>query len=481
MGFFGFVIMLDVLDSLLRKSPASTHLHFLGICGIAMGQMAIEMKRLGFHISGSDLQCDPPISLLLAAAGINIKPSEPATHMGQEYDALVVGRIASAEDPIVRETATRGGLVIALPDLVIHFTRDSQRVVVAGTKGKTTTTAMLSWITDRAGLRPDFLIGGIPGCFSSGIRFNSSPLAILEGDEYASSPTDLTPKFVHYRPSAVVLTNVHPDHVELYPDFPSYRALFEDLMARLPMDGFAIVCGDKNAGTQSAIAAAPFPVTTVGWEATCNWRITEYEPFTDTVSFRFLDTSFSLPCLGKANVLDAALAIAAARKLGVESAISAAALRDFQPVEERLQLVGTPGDVRLFIDSNVHPASLQLAVESLRENSPTLRLLCVVQPQTPGTGDGYVQNALPLALARASHVLLAPPANQIEEADPPFSHERLLSDLHDRGIEAVYRDSRKSIIAWVAENIRPGDTILLAVHAPSRALLVQEISKALSP
>ncbi len=462
------------LQILLEKNPREAHFHFLGICGIAMGQMAIELQRLGFRVSGSDTQSDPPMSLMLAGAGIEVEAADSIGENGRNCDRLVIGRghpMVSTEVPFV-----------SLPELVSAFTQQAeQRVVVAGTKGKTTTTAMLAWIAESAGLQPDYLIGGVPGNFPSGVHWNQSPLAILEGDEYASSPTDLTPKFVHYRPTGAVLTNIHPDHLELYPEFAGYEELFARMLADLPNNGFAVVSSDASSNCNKAIAASSVPVTTVGWEETSACRITDYAADSDGTRFTFLGHEFHLSLLGKANVLDAALSVAAARHLSIDPEISAKALRDFLPVQERLQQVGTPGGVRLFIDSNVHPASLQTAVEALRESDPTGRLLCLIQPQTPGRGDGYVQRTLPQALARASHVLVAPPANQLENCDPPFSCEQLVADLTSLNITSAYRTTRKTLVAWVVENIRSGDTIFIAVHPPSRPLLVREITHALQP
>ncbi|MEO7933532.1 MAG: Mur ligase family protein [Chthoniobacterales bacterium] len=456
---------------LLEKNPREVHLHFLGICGIAMGQMAIELQRLGYRVTGSDDQSDPPMSLMLAAAGIDVDSSGENR---RNCDMLVIGRGHSLVDT--------GVSFVSLPELVSAFTQQAaQRVAVAGTKGKTTTTSMLTWMAHFAGLQPDYLIGGVPGNFPSGLHLNRSPLAILEGDEYASSPTDLTPKFVHYRPTAAVLTNIHPDHLELYPEFDSYEELFVSMLANLPNNGFAVVSGDASSNCIKAIAASSAPVTTVGWEETSTSRLTDYAADNDGTRFTFLGHAFHLSLLGKANVLDAALAIAAAHHLGIEPKISAKALRDFLPVQERLQHVGTPGGVRLFVDSNVHPASLQTAVEALRERHPTGRLLCLIQPQTPGPGDGYVQRTLPQALEQASHVLVAPPANQLEDCDPPFSCEQLIADLTSLNITSAYRATRKTLVAWVVENIHAGDTILIAVHAPSRALLVREITAAIEP
>ncbi len=469
--------MRDLLDAFLEKNPRDVHFHFLGICGIAMGQMAIELQRLGFRISGSDSQSDPPMSLMLAATGIAVESADSIGENGQTCDMLVVGR-GMAEHSIVSTRAP----VVSLPEMVSAFTQKAtQRVVVAGTKGKTTTTAMLTWIAEFAGLQPDYLIGGVPGNFPSGLHWNGSPLAILEGDEYASSPTDLTPKFIHYRPTAAILTNIHPDHLELYPEFECYEKLFVRMLAALPNNGFAVVSSDASSNCIKAIAASSVPVTTVGWEETSACRITDYAADSNGTRFTFLGHDFHLSLLGKANVLDAALAVAAARHLDIDPEISAKALRNFLPVQERLQHVDTPGGVRLFVDSNVHPASLQTAVETLRESHPGGRLLCLIQPQTPGPGDGYVQRTLPQALARASHVLVAPPANQLENCDPPFSCEQLVIDLTLLQITAAYRNTRKTLVAWVVENIRRGDTIFIAVHPPSRPLLVREISLALQP
>ena len=470
--------MLVLSDLLSRKKPDDFRVHFLGICGAAMGPLAIELQRLGYQVSGSDDQRDPPISLLLESKKIAIEPLDfPKT---LEVDLVVMGRAATSDSRLPEDLISSRVPVVSYPDLVAHFISGAtQRVAVVGTKGKTTTTAMLAWIADCAGLVPDFLIGGIPGNFPSGIRLAGSHLAILEGDEYASSPTDLRPKFLHYKPTSAVLTNIHPDHEDLYPQLESYEALFSQLLGTLRAPGFVVACGDARSNTQCAIRAAAVPITTVGWENTNEYRITNYQPDTDATRFTFLGRTFRIPLLGKANVLDAALATAAASRLGIDPAISAEALRTFSPVKERLQPAGQPGSRRLFIESSAHPASLRFALETLRENDPSGRLLCIVQPQSPGSADGYAQRHFPKALASATHVVVTPPASPID-IDPPFSCERLVADLTSRGVTAIYLLRRSEIVSWVREHSSPGDTILLAVHTPSRALLVDEICRVLS-
>ncbi len=464
-------------NDLFQKKPADIRVHFLGICGVAMGPLAIELQRLGYQVSGSDDQSHPPISLLLESKNIAIEPfdSEKTFHV----DLVVVGRAATSDSPLPASLISSRVPVLSYPDLIAHFINGAtQRVAVVGTKGKTTTTAMLAWIAECAGLSPDFLIGGIPGNFPSGIRLAGSRLAILEGDEYASSPTDLTPKFLRYEPTSVVLTNIHPDHEDLYPNYADYEALFSQLLGVLHAPGFAVICGDVSSNTQRAIDVASVSVATVGWENTNQYRITNYQLDTNATRFTFFGQSFHLPLLGKANVLDAALATVAAHRLGIAPAISADALRTFSPVQERLQPAGLPGGRHLFIESSAHPASLRIALEALRENHLAGSLLCVVQPQFPGSSDGYVQRHLPEALASATHVVVAPPASPID-IDPPFSCERLVADLTERGVTAAYRRRRSEIVSWVREHSAPGDTILLAAHTPSRTLLLDEITRAL--
>ena len=442
-----------------------------------MGQLAIELQRLGYHVSGSDDQSHPPISLLLESKNIVVEPFDADKKF--DADLVVVGRAATSDSPLPAGLISSRVPVVSYPDLLAHFISSAtQRVVVAGTKGKTTTTAMLAWIAECAGLSPDYLIGGIPGNFSPGIRLAGSRLAILEGDEYASSPMDLTPKFIRYKPTSVVLTNIHPDHEDLYPNYADYEALFSQLLGTLHDTGFAVVCGDVSSHTQRAIDAASGPVATVGWDSTNEYRITNYQLDTNATRFTFSGRSFHLPLLGKANVLDAAMAIVGADRLGIDPAISAEALRRFSAVQERLQPAGMPGGRHLFIESNAHPASLGIALETLRENHSSGRLLCVVQPQFPGSTDGYVQRHLPGALASATHVVVTPPASPID-IDPPFSCERLVADLTERGVTAIHLRRRSEIVSWVREHSAPGDTILLAVHTPSRTLLANEIRLAL--
>ena len=467
------------LEHFWRNPPASGRIYFLGICGIAMGSLALGLRRKGWQIGGCDQQADPPMSDLLLQAGIEIESIEDA--QPGKVDLWVVGRSIPADHPILAHLATGQAPVLSYPEALASLILCAEhRWVVAGSKGKTTTTAMLAWIADQAGLSPDFLIGGVPGNFASGLRLENAALAILEGDEYASSPTDLTPKFAHYRPTDVILTNVFPDHIELYRDVAEYRKLFAGLLSSLPATGHAVIAGDVAAGAKDFLPHVAGKVVTVGFEATNDERLTDYSAHAHGADFIFLGEAFSLPLLGRANALDAALATVAAQRLGIAPSLCARALSQFVPVRERLQNTGIPGGVRFFVESNVHPDALATALPALRDSHPTGRLLCVAQPQYPGPGDGYVQKRLPEVLAGADHVLIAPIAGQAVDAyDPPFSTERLIADLEERGIDATYQNTRKGIVSWIVERARPGDTLLLAVHGPSRPYLLRELTTAL--
>jgi len=465
--------------SFLQQSSGGKRIYFLGICGIAMAPLALCLQRQGWHIGGCDTQTDPPMSDRLREAAILIDPAPPANL--ENVNLWVAGRSFPADHPFLAQLIDSGSLVTSYPKVVAALILPAtRRWAITGSKGKTTTTAMLAWIADNAGLTPDYLIGGVPGVFPTGLRLEGGALAILEGDEYASSPTDLTPKFAHYRPTDAILTNVFPDHIELYRDVADYRKIFSAMLSALPQTGVAVVAGDEAAGTADLLQHAACKVITVGFEPVNNERITDFSAHSCGGHFSFMGAFFNLPLLGRANALDAALATVAADHLGIASSFSATALARFVPVQDRLQSAGTPGGVRFYVESNVHPDALLTALGALRESHPQGRLLCVIQPQYPGPGDGYVQKRLPEVLTLADHVLMAPIAGQKpEDYTPPFSTDRLVADLLERNVDATYQNTRKGIIHWIVERARPGDTLLLAVHPPSRPYLLHELTAAL--
>lgn len=462
------------------QPPAPRKIYFVGICGIAMGQLALALHRRGWQVAGCDHQTDPPMVDLLQQAGIQTDPLDSAEPV--EVDLWIVGRSVAAHHPFFQKVAGSPAPVLSFPQaLASLLAQADRRWVVVGSKGKTTTTAMLTWIADRAGLKPDYLIGGMPGNFTDGLRLEAARLAILEGDEYASSPTDLTPKFAHYQPTDALVTNVFPDHIELYRDVAEYRKIFSTLLATLPANGTAVIAGDATAGVGDLHAAASCKVLSVGFEPHNPLCITDFSAHPKGTHFRFLKTSFHLPLLGRANALDAALAVVAAEKLGIAPAFSAEIMQEFLPVQDRLIQTGSPGGVLFYVESNVHPDALDSALAALRESHPSGHLFCVAQPQYPGPGNGYVQKRLGEVLARASHALIAPVAGQKpDDYDPPFSTDRLVDDLLQRHVDATFQSTRKGIVSWIVERALPGDTLLLAVHPPSRPYLLREISAALA-
>lgn len=290
------------------------------------------------------------------------------------------------------------------------FLRRSRNFVVAGTNGKTTTTAMLAWLMEAGGLGPDYLIGGLARNFPQAARFHGAPVAVLEGDEYWTGPGDVRPKFLHYRAEVVVVTNLQPDHPEVYPDLRSYQFPFKHLVDLLPAKGRLILNAD-DPGLEVLASRSRARVVTVGFSPRADHRLTAWKRTPGGSRFRLDGREYFLPMWGKMNVGNAALAVVAARSAGVSPAVAARALAAFSGVAGRQQVLLEPAEnkrrIKVVLDEAYHPQSLTAVLEAVRAHHPGRRIVLVLRPRGAGFAPGYYERELPAALGRADLVLLA--------------------------------------------------------------------------
>jgi UDP-N-acetylmuramate: L-alanyl-gamma-D-glutamyl-meso-diaminopimelate ligase len=355
------------------------------------------------------------------------------------------------------------------------FLRTSRNFVVAGTNGKTTTTAMLAWLMEAGGVEPDYLIGGLAGNFAQAARFHGAAVTVLEGDEYWTGPGDVRPKFLHYRAEVVVVTNLQHDHPEVYPDERSYQFPFKHLVDLLPAKGRLVLNAD-DPGLEVLKPRCRGAVVTVGFSSKADHRITGWKRTEAGSRFRLDGREYVLPLWGRMNVSNAALAIVAARAAGVTPARAAKALASFRGVQGRQQVLMEPAGnalgIKVVLDEAYHPESLAAVLEAIRAHHPKRRVVLVLRPRGCGFVTGYYDERLPGALAAADLVLLA---------DLP-SHLRVLA-FNQRGVAAAAR--RRGVLVKTAKELndflprlgvwlRPGDVVVVSVfhldHAFPEAL-----------
>ena len=449
-------------------------LHFVGVCGKAMGGIAAAMAAEEWGVTGSDEKCYQPMMDFLSSRGISVRTPYAAENVPRDADLVVVGKRVAVENPELVEVLRHGPPHYSFPQFLNqHFLRHSRNAVVTGGVGKTTTTSMLALILEDAGHRPDYLIGGLARNFTLPARFSGSRFTVLEGDEYASCFDDPSPKFLHYQPEVGIITNIVEDHPDIYSNFGEVCRAFSDFIALLPPHGRLILPDDDEDAAKLAQRAACRTITT-GFTLAAAEPITNLELRDCGSGFELLGTQFEISLCGRMNVQNAAMATLAAAAFGVTPERSAQALRGFLGVHNRQeeQAVGTCTLVR---DKATHPRALQSLVDALRQRFPGRRLVSLIQPRATGGRDWVYQKELPHALAQFDKVILTSayehnPLQPQRWKDDPFCLQQLRDSLRSRRDDVTLAVGIHEIKSVIATQIQDGDVIALTILEQSREM-----------
>ena len=457
------------------------HVHILGIAGTFMGGVAAIAKAAGFRVTGSDLNVYPPMSTQLTAMGIDFVQGYGADQLDLKPDMVVVGNALSRGSPVVEAMLDRGMPYASGPAwLAEHVLRGRHVLAVAGTHGKTTTSSMLAWILEYAGLQPGFLIGGVPTNFDATARLGSASHFVIEADEYDTAFFDKRAKFVHYRPRTAILNNLEYDHADIYPDVASIRRQFNQLLRTVPSAGRLIVNGEdaelrttlsmgcwtpqetfgaagRGNADRGATGAAREggPGASGAAAAGADWTAHDEAGRSSRFSVHFQGREVAVvewDLLGKHNVLNALAAIAAAHHVGVDPARSAQALAKFRGVKRRMEIRGAVGGVTVYDDFAHHPTAIETTLAGLRARVGQARIVAVVEPRsnTMKLGVHREQLAPSLALADRSWFL--------NSSDLGWDLPGAVRQLGARG---RFADSVDALVKGLADDAQPGDHVLV--------------------
>lgn len=452
-------------------------MHFIGIGGRAMGGIAIALAQAGHRVTGSDEATYEPMRGCLERAGIHVHARYAADNLPAEADAVIVGKRIRDDNPELHDALLRGLPLQSFPQFLRHrFLARSRNAVVAGGVGKTTTTAMLAWILERAGARPDYLIGGIAHNFATPARFAGADITVLEGDEYASGVGDNQPKFLHYAPEVAVVTNVLAEHPDLYTDEKSLLDAFRAFVGLLPSHGCLILPSHDETAARLAEDAG-CAVMTTGLDPRADHEIANVIFARDGCSFELQGTPLMVPLYGRMNVRNAAMAVLAAGRFGVSPPRAAEALSTFQGVQHRQE--GTRiGDCTMVIDKASHPQSILELRLALGQRYPGQRLVMVIQPRATG-GRGWVyQRDLPAALADFDKVILTGayehnPPQRTRWQDAPFSMDALASDVRRLSGNLTIVPALADLPNAVDDEVQSGDVIVLSLREQFHAQIAR--------
>jgi UDP-N-acetylmuramate: L-alanyl-gamma-D-glutamyl-meso-diaminopimelate ligase len=434
--------------------------HFLGICGTAMASVAVALKERGFKMTGSDENVYPPMSTFLQEKGISLKEGYRAENIPADADVVVIGNAMTRGNPEVEAVLNRKLLYLSLPEVLKnYFLRGRHNLVVTGTHGKTTTTALLTWIMEKAGRKPGYVIGGLPKNLGQGARLNESKYFVIEGDEYDSAFFDKRSKFIHYLPELLIINNIEFDHADIFKDLDEIKLSFRRLLNIVPRNGMVLVNGD-DANCVEVAKDCLAQMIEVGFSKNCAQRIRDVAFSDEGSRFKLGDEAFEIPLVGEFNVHNAAMAAMAARFYDVPKAKIDSAFKSFDGIARRQEVRGEARGVKVIDDFGHHPTAIAQTLEALRHRFRGNRFWAVFEPRSNTTRRAVFQQQLPDALKLADGVFISQVAKleQIPEEER-LDAERVVAAIAKAGRPAFYEQNADAIVDRIVPMLRPNDVV----------------------
>lgn len=429
------------------------HIHILGICGTFMGGIALLARAAGHRVTGCDANVYPPMSTQLEEQGIELIEGYGSEQLALSPDLYVVGNAISRGNPLLEEILDRNLPYVSGPQwLADNVLRDKWVLAVAGTHGKTTTTSMLAWILEYAGLKPGFLIGGVAQDFGVSARLTDLPFFVIEADEYDTAFCDKRSKFIHYRPRTAVLNNLEFDHADIFADLAAIETQFHHLVRAMPRNGLIVANGSEDSLARVLARGCWTPVERFAcadaWHAAESTATGDFAVFNGAA--RLGKTRLELA--GAHNQANAVAALLAARHVGVAIEHGLEAIACFKGVKRRLEVRGVVGGVAVYDDFAHHPTAIEATLAGLRQRiGAGARILAVLEPRSNTMKLGTMKAQLPASLAGAEHV---------------YCYARNLgwdvaAALQPLGAVAQTFEDLDALVAAVAAEARAGDHVLV--------------------
>jgi UDP-N-acetylmuramate: L-alanyl-gamma-D-glutamyl-meso-diaminopimelate ligase len=447
------------------------HIHLIGICGTAMASLAGMLQERGFRLTGSDAAAYPPMSTFLESLGIPVAQPFAEENLNPRPDLVVVGNALSRGNVELERVLDERIPFCSLPQ-ILHdeFLVGKEVLVVAGTHGKTTTTSMLAWIFETAGLRPSFLIGGIAENFGRSFGLGDGKHFILEGDEYDTAFFDKGPKFLHYFPDSLILTSVEFDHADIYKDLDAVETAFKRLVNLVPRRGRIVAFDSGDTSSESlnrCVQKAFCPVERYGASNRASWKIANLKLGEDRTSWSVLRdgkhwADFEFPLGGEYNVWNATAAAALAANYEISKDVIAKALKTFRSVKRRLEVKAQVNGITIIDDFAHHPTAIEQTILALRARYPKSRLWVVLEPRSNTMRRNVLQDALSRSLALADQVVVAAifKSEAIPEAER-LDLQRVIGEIQKRGKQARVFADADAIVNAIAPELRERDVVAI--------------------
>jgi UDP-N-acetylmuramate: L-alanyl-gamma-D-glutamyl-meso-diaminopimelate ligase len=463
------------------------HVHVIGIGGSAMAPLAGMLREHGYRVTGSDSGVYPPASTLLEKLGISFFHTFDAAHLSPAPDLVVIGNIIARGNPELEEVLDRKIPYRSMPEILEEvFLPGRHSIVVSGTHGKTTTTAMLAWIFHAAGKRPNFLVGGVAENFGKSYGLGGGEEFILEGDEYETAFWDRGPKFFHYHPDDLIITSLEYDHADIYRDFETYELAFKRLVNLVPRRGRVVIWGDteqSGPALRRAAEKAFCAVETYGFSSGNEWIASDLAVDGGGMRFRVSRKGnpfgeFVLAASGKHNVLNALAAMAVASGRGICAEDLKKALSSFKSVKRRMDVKGEVRGVLVVDDFAHHPTAVRATIEAARARWPGRRLWAILEPRSNSMRRKVFQETLPQALALADRVVLGGVfrAQQLGDENR-LEPEAVAESVRALGKNARVFSSADAIAEQLAAEAEPGDLLLVMSNGSFDGLCEKLLAK----
>ncbi len=423
------------------------HIHILGICGTFMGGIAAIAKQSGYRVTGCDANVYPPMSTQLEAQGIELITGFGVEQLELNADIYVIGNVVTRGNALMEEILNRNLPYVSGPQWLSEtLLRDRWVLGVAGTHGKTTTASMLAWVLEHAGLKPGFLIGGVPQNFDISARITESPFFVIEADEYDTAFFDKRSKFVHYHPRTAILNNLEYDHADIFADLAAIETQFHHLVRTVPGNGLIVTNGREESLQRVIKRGCWTPVEQFGCAS--GWNIDDANLVTLN---GIAQGTLNWDLLGEHNRMNALAVLAAARHAGVPAALGLEALGLFKNVKRRMEIKGVVNGITVYDDFAHHPTAIDTTVAGLRHKVGAARILAVLEPRSNTMKLGVMKDALP---------------GSLKDADLVFCYSGNLGwdakgALAPMGEKAVVIDDLDVLTSAIAASAKPGDHILV--------------------
>jgi len=455
------------MDDNVHILPQHAHIHLMGICGVGMSSLAGMLKEKGYTITGSDQNIYPPISTFLESLSIAVRKGYSPSNLYPKPDLVIVGNVITKDNPEACELQKLEIPYLSMPQALKKFAMDGKKsIVIAGTHGKTTTSALTAWILDVAGMNPSFMIGGIAKNFSSNFKLSTGPYFVIEGDEYDTAFFDKRPKFLHYDSFVTVITSIEFDHADIYKGIEEIKDSFRCLIEMIPAEG--VLCAnidDPLIADEVKKIRCPYLTYAINREADLTvGDITIKDNRTRLTILkggkRHLTAIGDL--YGNHSIYNILAAISIASYLKIKGEIIAKAIETFKGVKRRLELLGNYKDILLIDDFAHHPTSVRETIKAVKGHYQNRRLVAVFEPRSNSSRRNIFQNAYASSFEGADVVILPePPMMEKIPLNERFSSPKLTANLKERGIDAHYFPNNDDLLDGLLAHIKPGDVILI--------------------